>query len=45
MKYWFTFIVSTLVVEWIEMICYTAQYQSHNVSTLVVEWIEISLAS
>ena len=33
--------VSTLVVEWIEMIEKELSLGAHNVSTLVVEWIEM----
>ena len=36
-------IVSTLVVEWIEIIAREASRASNTVSTLVVEWIEIDL--
>ena len=34
-------LVSTLVVEWIEIDCVYMVYFALSVSTLVVEWIEI----
>ena len=35
-------IVSTLVVEWIEIFCPSPWARGSKVSTLVVEWIEIN---
>ena len=35
--------VSTLVVEWIEIIWFGDKSPAYSVSTLVVEWIEISI--
>ena len=35
--------VSTLVVEWIEIIASLSFYGKDSVSTLVVEWIEICI--
>ena len=37
--------VSTLVVEWIEIIASLSFYGKDSVSTLVVEWIEICQCS
>ena len=37
-----TALVSTLVVEWIEIVPDGAGYPGYSVSTLVVEWIEIN---
>ncbi len=52
MKFFFQFrlahmvqLVSTLVVEWIEILAVSIEQSDREVSTLVVEWIEILVDS